>query len=139
MGTRADFYVGSGEQAEWIGSIGCDGYPEGIVPAIFTVQTADDYRQAVQAFLADREDATYPDHGWPWPWDDSTTTDYAYMFVEGQVQAWRYGQGPFDPRQEEPRGEPGARGVFPHMAARRNLTFGRRSGLLLLQVPQEPR
>lgn len=30
MGTRADFYVGVGEQAEWLGSIAWDGNPEGI-------------------------------------------------------------------------------------------------------------
>ena len=27
MGTRADFYVGRGDAAEWIGSIAYDGYP----------------------------------------------------------------------------------------------------------------
>lgn len=30
MGTRADFYVGRGESAEWLGSIAWDGYPSGI-------------------------------------------------------------------------------------------------------------
>lgn len=31
MGTIADFYVGRGPKAEWIGSIAWDGYPDGIV------------------------------------------------------------------------------------------------------------
>lgn len=30
MGTRADFYVGKGPNAEWLGSTAMDGYPEGI-------------------------------------------------------------------------------------------------------------
>jgi hypothetical protein len=29
MGTRADFYVGRGETAEWLGSIAWDGNPGG--------------------------------------------------------------------------------------------------------------
>lgn len=29
MGTRADFYVGRGKDAEWIGSVAFDGYPDG--------------------------------------------------------------------------------------------------------------
>lgn len=30
MSTRADFYVGRGAEAEWIGSISWDGYPDGV-------------------------------------------------------------------------------------------------------------
>jgi hypothetical protein len=29
MGTRADFYVGRGKDAEWLGSVAFDGYPSG--------------------------------------------------------------------------------------------------------------
>jgi hypothetical protein len=31
MGTRADFYVGRGETAEYLGSIAWDGYPDGLM------------------------------------------------------------------------------------------------------------
>ncbi len=34
MGTRADFYVGLGEQAEWLGSVAWDGNPDNDVAAI---------------------------------------------------------------------------------------------------------
>ena len=30
MGTRADFYIGKGTDAEWLGSIAWNGYPDGI-------------------------------------------------------------------------------------------------------------
>lgn len=30
MGTRADFYVGTGANAEWLGSIAYDGHPDTI-------------------------------------------------------------------------------------------------------------
>lgn len=36
MGTRADFYVGRGEQAEWLGSIAWDGNPGAIFDGDFT-------------------------------------------------------------------------------------------------------
>jgi hypothetical protein len=39
MGTRADFYVGRGGQAEWLGSIAWDGYPSGIDKWVFSVST----------------------------------------------------------------------------------------------------
>ena len=41
MGTRADFYIGRGATAEWIGSIAWDGYPDGI-PAPILEATDDD-------------------------------------------------------------------------------------------------
>lgn len=85
MGTRADFYIGRGENAEWIGSIAWDGYPDGIDGAVRTAKTEEDFRQAVMKFFADRDDVTLPAAGWPWPWEDSRTTDYAYAFDGGQV------------------------------------------------------
>jgi hypothetical protein len=33
MGTRADFYVGRGPDAEWLGSVAMDGYPSGVFGA----------------------------------------------------------------------------------------------------------
>jgi hypothetical protein len=31
MGTRADFYIGRGTEAEWLGSVAWDGYPGGVI------------------------------------------------------------------------------------------------------------
>ena len=85
MGTRADFYVGRGEQAEWLGSIGWDGYPSGIPDTVLNAHHEAAYRAAVAAFFATRDDVTLPEQGWPWPWNDSRITDYAYAFDEGGV------------------------------------------------------
>jgi len=100
MGTRADFYVGTGSQAEWLGSLAMDGYridemeEGGKTPdykacwEIKTAKTEVDYRTAVAALLAINDDATLPAHGWPWPWDNSNTTDYVYAFVDGECKTF---------------------------------------------------
>lgn len=122
MGTRADFYVGRGKQAEWIGSIAWNGYPEGICLTLsekekvaglnlpmskraefpvgvhlFDAKTEAEFRARVTQFFANREDATLPEQGWPWPWDDSQLTDYSYAFDGGKVWASNFGYGWFDP------------------------------------------
>lgn len=104
MGTRADFYVGRGDAAEWIGSIAYDGYPfykpqlpEGWIGGVkeevlgATDETA--YRQAVANCLNyPKNRGTTPEQGWPWPWATSHMTDYAYAFDDGQV--WMSHLGP---------------------------------------------
>src|SRR5687767_2776564 len=97
MGTRADFYEGRGTEAEWLGSIAWDGYPEGIDDTILKATDSEIYRSRVTAFLESRDDATFTEKGWPWPWDDSRTTDYAYALDEGKVWASCFGHGWFDP------------------------------------------
>jgi len=84
MGTRADFYIGQGVSAEWLGSIAWDGYPEGMVQDLFACCTEEEWRQHIKEFLASRKDATHPNRGWPWPWDDSSLTDYSYAFLTGR-------------------------------------------------------
>lgn len=85
MGTRADFYVGRGTNAEWLGSIAYDGYPDGHPETLLEIADEAQYRAAVQAILDDVDSATKPEEGWPWPWDDSNTTDFAYAFDDGAV------------------------------------------------------
>ena len=134
MGTRADFYVGRGAVAEWIGSIAWDGYPKGIDAEILASTEVEQYRGNVTDMLA-RADATLPEQGWPWPWEDSRTTDYAYAFDDGQVWASRFGGAWFDPREAEPGDDDdtdyGPSAVFPDMSSRQATTFGRRSGLIV--------
>jgi len=43
MGTRADFYVGIGPEAEWVGSIAYDGYPDGVIADYKTDVSEFDY------------------------------------------------------------------------------------------------
>lgn len=141
MGTRADFYVGRGESAEWLGSIAWDGYPSGLPvdivrPADAAPMTEDEYRRSVGTFFAEREDATLPEHGWPWPWENSHTTDYSYAFDDGRVWASCYGHAWFDPTKEEPDHDDGKPTVFPDMTNRKNVTWGKRSGVMVFTVPK---
>lgn len=133
MGTRADFYVGRGESAEWIGSIALDGYPSGLKKyKLFGADSEDAFRNAVEELLAAREDATRPEQGWPWPWETSHTTDYAYAFDDGEVHASNFGHSWFDPRQKEPDNEEQAKtAIFPNMKDRQNVTLGKRSGVMV--------
>ena len=138
MGTRADFYVGRGKDAEWIGSIAYDGYPEGMdEEQLFGASDADAFRACVRS-MSERDDFTPPDMGWPWPWDDSRTTDYAYAFDDGQVWISSFGH-PWmtheqhsdksfrDANYDEPKLD-----NFPDMAERKNVTMGPRSGLIVV-------
>lgn len=144
MGTRANFYVGRGSEAEWLGSIAWDGYPDGVFdanrPSALPMKASEDeWRSAVAEFLAQREDGTLPEHGWPWPWDDSGTTDYAYALDDGVVYASGFGYGWFAVAEGEPRDEDderdrsgGKTAVFPDMRERKNFTMGTRSGVMVI-------
>lgn len=151
MGTRADFYVGKGAEAEWIGSIGWDGYRGGIDDAVLTAHSEKEYRAAVAKFFADRDDVTLPDQGWPWPWDDSGTSDCSYWFFGGRCwDACWYAPGEYRYAPcDKPEPDWGADGaseeeqfrewlndseavIYPDMSARKNVTFGNRSGLIVV-------
>lgn len=96
MSTKADFYVGRGEGAEWIGSLAENGYPENLPNAVRTATTEANYRAAVSAFFASRADAVLPNQKWPWLWKDSSTTDHAYAFDAGAVWASYFGHAWFN-------------------------------------------
>lgn len=132
MGTRADFYVGRGPDAEWLGSIAWDGYPDGIDRGVLEMAGEASYRLAVLAMLQERDDGTLPEQGWPWPWSTSHTTDYAYAFDEGQVWASCFGHPWFDPKHEEPEHEDAKPTELPDMAHRQATTWGKRSGLIVI-------
>lgn len=138
MGTRSDFYVGRGPEAEWLGSISWDGYPAGVDDAVFYPTTEHEYRTAVTNFLASRDDRTLPTEPWPWPWNDSGTTDYAYAYENGKVYASSFGRAWFEVNpNEENGGEPEDAeedvAVFPDMSGRKG-SWGHimgKSGLLV--------
>ena len=111
MGTRADFYVGKGTQAEWLGSIAWDGYRDGIPDAILNAVSEDTFRAEVNSFIAGRRDGSFPDNGWPWPWDDSRMTDCSYWFFDGQV--WDDAGAVYLSCQEPWPGEDGLEGLEP--------------------------
>lgn len=157
MGTRADFYVGKGKTAEWIGSIAWDGYREGIDAQILGCQSEAAFRHAVAEFIAGREDGTKPEDGWPWPWDTSATTDCHYWFFDGRCWAGRSRYSvpgevyvpadepepdfsDLDAAEEEAlyaKWQAGRDEVeFPDMSALKKVTMGKRSGLMVFGVPK---
>lgn len=132
MGTRADFYIGRGENAEWLGSIGWDGNPYGLPERLLAASTEDDFKAAFHAYIASRDDFTSPDMGWPWPWNDSRTTDYAYAFDDGKVWASCFGGKWFEAAGEQPEDDEEKTSVFPDMKDRKNVTLGERSGVIII-------
>jgi hypothetical protein len=141
MGTRADFYAGKGKDAEWLGSIAWDG--QEISGYIRAAKTEKNFRKAVEVFLASRDDATLPAQGWPWPWNDSGLTDCSYWFFDGQC--WEaHGSFPDDryvpakavlPEDEDEQEafiKKHERIEFPDMSARKNVTLGPRSGVIVM-------
>jgi len=135
MGSRADFYVGRGKEAEWLGSIAWDGYPEGIPDTILDSQNETFYRTAVQEFVTGKRDGRLPENGWPWAWDDSRTTDFAYAYDDGKVWASCFGSEWFNPRQKDidPYDSKQA-AVFPNMSKIKNVTD---SGFILIGLPDK--
>jgi len=103
--TKADFYVGTGLNARWIGSIRIDGYPDGAIPAeIFLQVNKIMFEEMVLDFLRKKKQerwAAIADEGdpWPWLWIDSQITDYTYMFDNKleKVIASQGGREFFDP------------------------------------------
>ncbi len=100
MGTRADFYIGRGPDAKWLGSIAYDGYPDGISvdnnpesSHMLGAETEEEFREELSKFFKIRDDLTLPEQGWPWPWENSSTTDYAYAFDDGHVFISYFGRG----------------------------------------------
>jgi hypothetical protein len=140
MGTRADFYVGRGTHAEWLGSVGYDGYPDGWpgdpkYGPIVAVRTDATFREMVQLMLADCDSATVPAQGWPWPWLNSRLTDFAYAFDEGRVWVTTFGHG-WRLADENPTWDDddllGPKVPFPNMKDKQRVTMGKRSGILVI-------
>lgn len=136
MGTRADFYVGRGKDAEWLGSIAWDGYWTGIDATITQATSETKFRAAVEAFISGREDGTKPSEGWPWPWADSGTTDCAYAFDCGKV--WQeFNRHWIDGSTDIPKGmecapENSMPVDWPDMKGRKNIQWGAKSGLIIV-------
>jgi hypothetical protein len=95
MGTRADFYIGKGRNAKWVGSVSHDGYKSG-VKTVLESDTEESYLKNIS------ELETYIDtsKGWPWPWKTSTFSDYSYYWTdEGIITLGFYHGKKEDPQQ----------------------------------------
>jgi hypothetical protein len=79
--TRADFYIGQGVDANWIGSIFHDGYPTRIPLEILICVNPILYEELVVEFIKSDKGVVRSENGkWPWLWGDSRLTDYSYIF-----------------------------------------------------------
>jgi hypothetical protein len=150
MGTRVDFYVGRGENAEWLGSYPFDGYPSGVFDAELFTTSGPIGEQAWRGFVAeflsgDNADiATTPEMGWPWPWRTSATTDYAHAWDDGAIYGSNFGRRWFevDPDavdwgQSDDADDDEKSAVFPDMTSRKAVIIGPRSGLIVIS-PRGP-
>lgn len=152
MGTRGDFYIGRGKDAEWLGSTAWDSYPGGldeesdVSRTMLRATTEEQFREGVAKMAKVRDDFTPASNGWPWPWDDSATTDYAFAFEDGKVFASGFGRPwfevdpesdhygePVDPDDEHEPATQGPKPVFPNMRERKNVRLDGGSGLIVLR------
>ncbi|MGL4232654.1 MAG: hypothetical protein ACRCWJ_14920 [Casimicrobium sp.] len=148
MGTRADFYVGKGKSAEWIGSVAYDGHRDGIPEEIRLAINEVFYRNAVGALIESCGHGTKPEQGWPWPWDNSETTDRAYCFHDGKVYDSRWGKDLVPCNVDEPHNDTEDRDQqekdfaaasidfdgWPDMADKKAVTYGKRSGAIFISL-----
>ncbi len=158
MGTRADFYIGRGPKAEWIGSIAYDGYPDGIIPKseerepwpgdykdepwptgehLFDSKTADEFRSRLERYFMRRHDVTLPEQGWPWPWNNSNTSDFAYAFDDGKVYVTCFGHGWSEIGEYDPDSDDDIPKIpdseWPDMSNRKRVALGsNRSGIIIV-------
>lgn len=134
MGTRADFYIGRGEKAEWLGSIAWDGYPGDRTSRILSAANRTQFVDAVIDLAGEKDDFTTTQEGWPWPWEDSSTTDYAYAYDNEKVWVSCFGSEWMTPAQARDENfEPKDKGaVFPKMNTDKMAPPGsKRSGILV--------
>lgn len=135
MGTRADFYIGKGNKAEWVASIAWDGYPDGIDKSVLNSKSETEFRETLLKFFSERNDVSTPSTGWPWPWETSKKTDFSYHFENGKVSACCFGDGYFDPLIEYDDQESDLRlQQFPDMNTKNYAQAGTdRSGVMIFK------
>lgn len=125
MGTRADFYTRAATGVlTYRGSIAWDG-GDSVPTYVLEAGSAGAFCHGLYKwFKHDREDATLPKDGWPWPWCDSVLTDYAYVFdaKTNKVKKYKFGNPLKGGRAPK----------WPDMRHKQNVTFGARSGVLIL-------
>lgn len=103
--TAADFYIGRGPSAVWVGSLSHNAGPEIVhwTPAgseVLGAVTAHDYARGLDTLLSlpsdDRRNwAHHPANGWPWCWQDSSLTGWCYAFDAARVWVSYFGRAWF--------------------------------------------
>lgn len=85
--TRADFYVGIGLNAKYLGSVYSDG--DSIPASIKRARTPEKFEKAVAKLLKKENGSTT----WPWPWETSATTDFSYWLEDSKLYVVNFGRG----------------------------------------------
>lgn len=91
MSSYTDFYLGRGENAEWIGSLQGECYPDNFLAVAplrlaLTATNTDAFRAAVTDTLDIWEDerlgrAYRRERGWPWVWHSSHNSSWILAFA----------------------------------------------------------
>lgn len=96
MGTRADFYIGEGVEAVWLGSISSDGYPENISFDLLAAESETEFINEINKHIRPIKNFKNPKQGWPWKWENSNVTDYTYSFINNKVMISVFGSSWID-------------------------------------------
>jgi hypothetical protein len=131
--TTADFYLGRGASAIWIGSVGAYGKPETLPRGVVSAGSQEAFRGAVKRMVHSVSQGVSPEIGWPWR-RNSLQTDYVYAWDEERIfvsvagEPWRclrtwesssdekptYPHLPFSWTAAEKASGTGSRGNGPH-------------------------
>jgi hypothetical protein len=94
MGSRADFYVGIGNQAEWLGTLLNNGDVWHTPLEIIIQESQIMYEELVIEHLKNNNGIIKDDGGkWPHKWQDSLMTDYSYIFDKHHEQVFMHQAG----------------------------------------------
>ena len=85
--TRADFYVGTGPTARYLGSVFNDGAT--IPNSIKRARTSEVFEKFVLKSIKKVNGTTQ----WPWPWETSVTTDFSYWLENEKLYVLEFGKG----------------------------------------------
>lgn len=82
MSSKADFYIGMGPSAEWLGSVHRCGELWALSTNILIQSSRVMYEELVTEYI-ELCKGIVAEHvcQWPWPWDDSRMTEYTYIFL----------------------------------------------------------
>jgi len=91
---KADFYVGDGRQADWVGSVNRCGEIWAISTPILLQVNRTMYEELVIEYINFCE-GVVANHvcQWPWEWPDSSGTDYSYIFSPAHEKVYMSIQG----------------------------------------------
>jgi hypothetical protein len=130
MGTRADFFIGRGDNSRWLGSVPYDGFiasnktPFGVSVKVLEAKSEEEFESRVEEFFEEKERMTIehrramkeqgfdnygddsviiirPNEPWPWPWPEFSYSDYSYAFDQGKVWCCHMFYDWYDPLNEK--------------------------------------